>query len=55
MRRNIFEILAEKQDIKEVLNKLENLLQESSIDGEPLEEVVDRECFKEWKASVLYH
>ena len=50
MRKNIFEILAERQDVDEALIKIEELLSEPSVFNETLESVVEQECLQEWKA-----
>ena len=48
-RKNIFEILAEKEDIAYQLDRIETLLSERSIDGWTLEEFVDEYCIRDWK------
>ena len=49
-RRNIFDILSEKNDIHDELVRIENFLKSSSVDGQELEEIIDEYCFKDWKA-----
>ena len=46
-RKNIFEILAEKEDIAYQLDRIETLLSERSIDGWTLEEFVDEYCIRD--------
>lgn len=53
-RKNIFDILEDKRDINSDINKIEDLLNESSIDGCTLEDLVDDYCFKDWKARGRY-
>jgi hypothetical protein len=53
-RKNIFDIIEEKKDINNEIDKIEDLLNESSIDGCTLEELVDDYCFKDWKARGRY-
>lgn len=48
-RKNIFEILAEKLDIQQQLEKIEELLSENSIYNDSLEEVIDIYCIRDWK------
>ena len=48
-RKNIFEILAEKEDIDYQLDRIETLLSEQSIDGWTLEEIIDEYCIRDWK------
>lgn len=48
-RKNIFEILAEKVDIQQQLEKIEKLLSENSIYNDSLEEVIDTYCIRDWK------
>ncbi|MHB8130168.1 MAG: hypothetical protein ACYDEX_14340 [Mobilitalea sp.] len=53
-RKNIFDILDEKRDINSEINKIEDLLSESSIDNCTLEDIVDDYCIKDWKARGRY-
>lgn len=48
-RKNIFEILAEKEDIAYQLDRIETLLSKHSIDGWTLEEIIDEYCIRDWK------
>lgn len=48
-RKNIFEILAEKEDISYQLDRIETLLSVHSIDGFTLEEIIDEYCLRDWK------
>ena len=50
-RKNIFEILAEKEDIAYQLDRIETLLSKHSIDGWTLEEIIDEYCIRDWKYS----
>ena len=43
-RKNIFEILAEKIDIQQQLEKIEELLSENLIYNDSLEEVINTYC-----------
>ena len=47
-RKNIFEILAEKVDIQQQLEKIEELLSENSIYNYSLEDVIDTYCIRDW-------
>lgn len=49
-RRNIFEILNEKESISSQINKIEELLSESCVDNSIPEDIVDMYCMREWKA-----
>lgn len=49
-RKNIFDILNEKESINSQINKIEILLSESSIDRNSPEDIVDFYCMRNWKA-----
>lgn len=49
-RRNIFEILDQKENISSQINKIEELLSEASVDNSIPEDIVDMYCMRQWKA-----
>lgn len=49
-RKNIFEILNEKESISSQIKKIEELLSESSVDNSIPEDIVDMYCMRDWKA-----
>lgn len=49
-RKNIFDILSENVDVDYQIRKIDELMDEASIGGETLEDVVDQYLMKEWKA-----
>ena len=53
-RRNIFEILNEKESISCQINKIEMLLSDAYVGSESPEDIVDMECMREWKARGRY-
>lgn len=53
-RRNIFEILSEKVSISSQINKIEGLLSDAYVGSNTLEDIVDMECMREWKARGRY-
>lgn len=48
-RKNIFEILAEKVDIQQQFEKIEEFLSEYLIYNDSLEKVIDKYCIRDWK------
>lgn len=53
-RRNIFEILNEKESISYQINKIEMLLSDAYVGRDTLEDIVDMECMRDWKARGRY-
>ncbi|MBD5507286.1 MAG: hypothetical protein HDR05_04315 [Lachnospiraceae bacterium] len=49
-RKNISDILNEKESINSQINRIEKLLSESSIDQNSLEDIMDFYCMWDWKA-----
>ena len=53
-RKNIFDIMNEKNDVDYQIKKIDDLLSEMSVDDGTLEDIIDEYCIKSWKARGRY-
>lgn len=53
-RKNIFDVMNEKNDVDYQIKKIDDLLSEMSVDDGTLEDIIDEYCIKSWKARGRY-
>ena len=54
-RKNIFDIMNEKNDVDYQIKKIDDLLSEMSVDDGTLEDIIDEYCIKSWKEIKYYY